>query len=172
MASDRCSCYGRCHHDKVAPFEMTVQCETDTLSQSDRVIRHAVNDLQRAVEEGHFEVETPRVHIEQDDLRSFSIGWGRDKRFVRAHTCSPGPMQLELEFETAIENETLYRDIERDMQSVEPKVVLYGDMHVWYCETPHHDIAVEVTIGDADGVPPMALTADLNWLDVEPAGWR
>jgi len=98
------------------PMEVTTSDPT-TMEQSltDRKIQHCVRDIQRAVEEGCFQVETPRVVMEQDDLLGLTVGWSRDTKFVRSHTASPGPMQVDFSFDAAVEETEFYEDIERDM---------------------------------------------------------
>ena len=137
-----------------------------SITLEDARIMHAVKDLHRAVEDDRFEVETPRVSLTQDDFDTLSIGWSRDRKFTRSHTNSPGPKQVDVQFDTPL-TEELYNDIEDDMNTVEPNVVLYGQMHLWYGYIPHHTMNMGVTVEDG-----ATLSADLHWLNVDVAGWR
>ncbi|WP_226041155.1 hypothetical protein [Natrinema sp. DC36] len=90
-----------------------------------------VMDLQIAAMVGCFAVETPRVHLEQDDIDGLCVG---------LNTPYEGVDTLKIEFDF-VENSytSIYKEFER-CGIEEETVVLYGYKYLWYCRDIYYDI--------------------------------
>lgn len=135
-----------------------------------RVLGHAYTDILRAVEDGCFAVETPRVHVEQTDLQAIDIGMERDTKHVMGDIQTTPPY-IVLGIDWNIDRERgrdLFSDL-RKHAAVEGPCMLYGDMHVWRMEQPSPR---KIELGAPHGGEETAWgSAEIEWRKVEPVGW-
>jgi len=166
MASDQCSCYGRCNHDIIAPVEVEVQTADGGFHPPDEPqFRHLIRDLWGGVEEDRFEMETPRVHVTQDDFDKVTVSKTHGEPGLRQ---TIGPPLLELDFEWCGLDGDLYADLHDYCGSGDSPVILYGDNHFWTVTHPWSiDMSMEVA---PDG--PLTCEAQLQYRGFEHAGWR
>jgi hypothetical protein len=128
------------------------------MSVSDVWVQRANVDLQSAVAEGDFAVETPTTYVAQDEMNSLHVG-------IQHH-------------ETGWLRKTTYNTIEvtidctnvefvKDCTERELDIVLHGYQHLWSAERFE---GYDATI-DTDGET-MFCNVGLSILDVEEAGWK
>lgn len=133
---------------------------------------HACRDLANAREKGSFEVETPRGHVDSDDIEHGSIGVTRDTR-RRGTEYLVGPWKLSIELELRGEQplwlavEDLFNEAKQEHDVC---AVCYGELHLWQMGDPYHEnIEYEYT---ADPEGEVEATLELVYRDVEAIAWR
>lgn len=131
---------------------------------------HLVRDIWTAVEEGTFEVETPRVHVEQDDLGHLDVSKTVGPKVVGQLACQPGPPMLEITLEWTDDTSDMYEDLDAHMNR-ECALALYGDMHVWNVENPVTG-EVEASFDVCHDEYGFICDTTLGWRDFAVAGWR
>lgn len=131
---------------------------------------HLVRDIWTAVEEGTFEVETPRVHVEQDTFDALHVSKTSGPKEVGQLACQPGPPMLEIELEWTDDESTLYEDLEEHARR-EHAIALYGDMHVWNVEDPV-DYDLEASFDVAEDDYGFICDTRHGWREFTVAGWR
>jgi hypothetical protein len=131
---------------------------------------HLVRDIWTAVEEGTFEVETPRVHVEQSTFDSLDVSKTSGPKEIGQLACQPGPPMLEIGLDWHDDSSDMYEDLDAHMNH-ECALALYGDMHVWNVERPISG-SIEATFEPHDDEYGFIFDATLGWRDFEVAGWR
>lgn len=131
---------------------------------------HLISDLRASIEEERFEIETPRVHAEQDHFDAITVSKTIGPKQPGQLVGQPGPPMLEIELDWTDETSDLFEDLDEHMGH-EFAIALYGDMHVWNVERPI-DGEIEATIDVYDGEARFLCDARLGWRDFTVAGWR
>jgi hypothetical protein len=131
---------------------------------------HLTRDLWKALEDGTFEVETPRVHAEQTTFDALEVNKTSGPKEIGQLACQPGPPMLEISLDWADETSDLYEDLDAHMNR-ECAIALYGDMHVWNVEKPI-DGSIEATFDVEGGERRFLCDVTLGWREFAVAGWR
>lgn len=135
-----------------------------------RHIKHAYEDIHTAIEEGRFEVETPRVHASKDTFEQVNIAIERDVEHLHFNDTRTSPPYLTVELEwDALDDEDwlLWKDL-RAHGAIEGPCILYGQMHLWRMEKQRgKNVESSVPI---DGQA--RCNVEFEWHRVEPIGWR
>lgn len=131
---------------------------------------HLVRDIWTAVEEGTFEVETPRVHAEQDTFDALDVSKTSGPKEVGQLACQPGPPMLEIGLDWTNDTSDLYEDLDGHMRQ-EHAIALYGDMHVWNVEDPISG-GIEASFDVSGDEYGFICDATLGWREFTVAGWR
>lgn len=95
----------------------------------------ANEDLQMAIEEGCFEVETPTTHVDSSQLSNFSLGVSNNPYRNWKNELCKGPRTLNLSFwfEDSLEPPHFHLDLRKYFENGgEDPIVLYGGVKMWY----------------------------------------
>jgi hypothetical protein len=129
---------------------------------------HLHSDVQSAVEKGIFEVETPRVHVDQTDFQRVDVSIGHGPQQIGQLASKPGPEMLELEIEWTQTEPEFQRDVSEHLNQDCP-LALYGDLHVWNVQNP---ITGNVSATFDPGIQTFGGELSLGWDEFAAGGWR
>lgn len=143
---------------------------------SERLIGHAHVDIMRAIEQGAFAVETPRVHVGKDHFERINWGIKRDTKrravgrgdFDQQYgdVVSTAPY-LTATLEWSPDEMLLLEDM-LEHSRFEGPCIIYGEMHLWRMDEQLGRVQSWI---QRDGTDPSA-RATIEWRSVEPIGWR
>jgi hypothetical protein len=125
-----------------------------------------LGDLSLAVEEGCFEMETPRVTVPQCQMDEFSISASRDTEHHRG-----GVVVMNTTVDVSIvssgyQTVRLHADLLDHKHAVEgARVVLHGMEKLWDMQQPGMDLSLHTD-------DRTTVEADISWPKAEPIGDR